>query len=125
MATLAVLVGVALVAVGLGGYLGTGGHTPHALIPALIGVLLAGSGFLARQERLRMHAMHFGVLVALLGALGCLRGVFQLPGLLTGTGNVPAVAVIEQCVTFILCVAFVVTAVRSFIAARRARTGPS
>ena len=109
MATLAVLVGVVLVAVGLGGYVATGGHTPHALIPALIGVLLGGSG----------------VLVALLGALGCLRGVFQLPGLLTGTGNVPAAAVIEQCVTFVLCIAFVVTAVRSFIAARRARTGQS
>lgn len=125
MATLAVLVGVVLVAVGLGGYVATGGHTPHALIPALIGVLLGGSGVLAREERFRMHAMHFGVLVALLGALGCLRGVFQLPGLLTGTGNVPAAAVIEQCVTFVLCTAFVVTAVRSFIAARRARTGQS
>ena len=125
MASLAVLVGVALVAVGLGGYLGTGGHTPHALIPAVIGLLLGASGLVARNERPRMHAMHFGVLVALLGAVGCLRGVFQLPGLLSGTGNVPAVAVIEQCVTFVLCVAFVVTAVRSFIAARRARAGQS
>ena len=123
MASLAVLVGVALVAVGLGAYVGTGAHTPHAMIPALIGVLLAASGLAARQERYRMHAMHFAVLVALLGAVGTLRGVFQLPDLLTGTGKVPAIAVIEQCVTFILSAAFVVTAVRSFIAARRARTG--
>jgi hypothetical protein len=125
MASLAILVGVALVAVGLGGYLGTGAHTPHALIPAVIGVLLGGSGIVAREERFRMHAMHFAVLVALLGAVGCLRGVFQLPGLLAGTGTVPALAIIEQCLTFILCVAFVVTAVRSFIAARRARAGQS
>jgi hypothetical protein len=125
MANLAILVGVALVAVGLGGYLGSGAHTPHALIPALIGVLVGGSGLVARDERYRKHAMHFGVLVALLGAAGSLRGVFQLPDLLAGTGHVPALAVIEQCVTFILCTAFVVTAVRSFIAARRARTGQS
>jgi hypothetical protein len=125
MANLAILVGVALVAVGLGGYLGSGAHTPHALIPALIGVLVGGAGLVARDERYRMHAMHFAVVVALLGAVGCLRGVFQLPDLLAGTGHVPALGVIVQCLTFVLCTAFVVTAVRSFIAARRARTGQS
>jgi len=125
MANLAVLVGVALVAVGLGAYVGTGSQTPHALIPVLIGVLLGVSGLVARNERYRMHAMHFAVLVALLGAVGCLRGVFQLPGLIDGSGHVPAVAILEQCLTFVLCTAFVVTAVRSFIAARRARAGQS
>jgi len=121
MPTLALFVGVTLVAVGLGAYFGTGAHAPTALIPAALGVLIAGAGLVARNPRLRMHAMHVAVLVALLGVLGCIPGVLALPSLLAGTAPRP-VAVVAQVVTFVLCLAFVVSAVRSFIEARRSRT---
>ncbi len=120
MPTLALLVGIVLVAVGLGTYVGTGAHAPTALIPAGLGVLIALAGLLARNPRLRMHAMHAAVLVALLGILGCIPGVLRLPALLGGTAERP-VAVIAQLVTFVVCLAFVVSAVRSFIEARRGR----
>ncbi|HUM11750.1 MAG TPA: hypothetical protein VLT82_12440 [Myxococcaceae bacterium] len=120
MPTLALLVGIVLVAIGLGTYVGTGAHAPTALIPAGLGVLIALAGLLARNPRLRMHAMHAAVLVALLGILGCIPGVLRLPALLGGTAERP-VAVIAQLVTFVVCLAFVVSAVRSFIEARRGR----
>ncbi|HZX40567.1 MAG TPA: hypothetical protein VFE93_01935 [Myxococcaceae bacterium] len=120
MPTLALLVGVVLVAIGLGAYVGTGAHAPTALIPAALGVLIAVAGVLARNPRLRMHAMHAAVLVALLGILGCIPGLLRLPALLDGTAQRPA-AVVAQLITFVVCLGFVVTAVRSFIEARRGR----
>jgi hypothetical protein len=120
MPTLALLAGVVLVAIGLGTYVGTGSHAPTALIPAVLGALIAGAGLVARNPRLRMHAMHVAVLVALLGALGCIPGLLRLPALLGGTAERP-VAVVAQLVTFVVCVAFGVSAVRSFIEARRSR----
>jgi hypothetical protein len=120
MPTLALLVGVILVAIGLGTFVGTGAHAPTALIPAALGVLIALAGLLARNPRLRMHAMHVAVLVALLGALGCVPGVLKLPALLGGTAERP-VAAVAQVLTFVVCLAFVVLAVRSFIEARRSR----
>jgi len=120
MPTLALLVGVVLVAIGLGAYLGTGAHAPTALIPAALGVLIAVAGVLARNPRLRMHAMHAAVLVALLGILGCIPGLLRLPALLDGTAQRPA-AVVAQLITFVVCLVFVVSAVRSFIEARRGR----
>ena len=49
-------------------------------------------------------------------------GVLKLPALLGGTAERP-VAVVAQIVTFVVCLAFVVIAVRSFIEARRSRVG--
>ena len=120
MPTLALLVGVVLVAIGLGTYVGTGSHAPTALIPAVLGALIAGAGLVARNPRLRMHAMHAAVLVALLGMLGCIPGVLRLPAVFAGNAERP-VAVVAQAVTFVVCLAFVVGAVRSFIEARRSR----
>lgn len=120
MPTLALLVGVTLVAIGLGAFVGTGAHAPTALIPAALGALIAVAGLVARNPRLRMHAMHVAVLVALLGALGCVPGLLQIPALVGGTAARP-VAVVSQIVTLVICLAFVVSAVRSFIEARKSR----
>jgi hypothetical protein len=122
MPTLALLVGGVLVAIGVGTYVGTGAHSPTALIPAALGALIGLAGLVARNPRLRMHAMHVAVLVALLGVLGCIPGLLRLPALLGGTAERP-VAVVAQIVTFLICLAFVVSAVRSFIEARRSRAG--
>jgi uncharacterized membrane protein HdeD (DUF308 family) len=121
MPTLSLVIGVVLLAVGLGGFIGTGARAPTALIPAALGVLLIASGLVARNARARRHAMHAAVLVALVGALGCLPGVFRLPALLSGQPLARPAAVASQCITFVLCAAFVVSAVRSFIQARRSR----
>jgi len=120
MPTLALLVGVVLIAIGVGTFVGTGARAPTALIPAVLGALISAAGLLARNPRLRMHAMHVAVLVALVGVLGCIPGLLKLPALLAGTAERP-VAVVAQLVTLVVCLAFVVSAVRSFIEARRSR----
>ena len=110
-----------LVAVGIGGYLGSGMQAPTALIPAALGVLLAIAAAVARAPKARMHAMHAAVLVALLGLIGSAGGVLELPALLTGQPVARPLAVVAKSVTAVLCLAYLVVAIRSFIEARRAR----
>lgn len=114
-----------LVLVGLGGFVASGARAPTALIPAALGVLLAVCAAVARNPKARMHAMHAAVLVALLGFLGALPGVFQLPAYLSGQSVARPLAVVSKSVTVVLCLAYLVVAIRSFIQARRARLGSS
>jgi hypothetical protein len=121
MPAITFFVALLLVAVGLGGFIASGAHAPTALIPAALGVLLAVCAAVARNPKARMHAMHAAVLLALLGFLGSLPGAFKLPAYLSGEPVARPLAVVAQSATVVLCLAYVVVAVRSFIQARRAR----
>ena len=116
---LALGIGSLLVLTGLGGFAAYG--TPTALIPLGFGVLLGLCGLLARKESLRRHAMHAAAAVALLGFLPSVPGLLGIPDLLAGQAARPA-AVVLRSVMAVLCLAFLVAAVRSFVAARRSRT---
>ncbi len=116
--TVALVTGALLVLTGIGGYAAF--QTPTALIPVVFGVLLAACGLVARKEHLRRHAMHAAAAVALLGFLPSVPGLLGLPDLLAGEAARPA-AVVLRSVMAILCLGFLVVAVRSFVAARRAR----
>jgi hypothetical protein len=120
MPALTLAIGAALIVLGVASYGLTGGASPTALIPAAFGLLLVVAGVLARNERMRMHAMHGAVLIALLGFLGSVRGVMGLGTVLDGTAARPA-AIVAQTIMAVLTMIYVVLAVRSFIAARRAR----
>src|SRR2546423_12088201 len=76
--------GIVLILLGLGGYFGTDRVSPTALIPAAFGLLLAIFGALARDEKRRKMAMHIAVTVGLLGFLGTVSGLLQLPAVLSG-----------------------------------------
>jgi hypothetical protein len=115
-----IALGAALIVLGLGGYGLTGAASLTALIPAAFGLLLVLAGFLARDDRWRMHAMHAAVVVALLGFLGSVRGVFGLARVFDGTAARPA-AIVSQTIMALLTLVYVILAVRSFIAARKAR----
>ena len=112
--------GAALIVLGLGGYFLTGAASVTALIPAAFGVLLVLAGLLAQNERWRMHAMHAAVLVALLGFLGSFRGLLGIAKVFDGTAARPA-AIVAQTIMALLTLLYIVFAVRSFVAARRAR----
>ena len=107
--------------VGVAGYFLTGGVSLTALIPAAFGLVIALSGVLARDERMRKHAMHAAVFVALLGFLGSLRGVLQIGEVFDGTAARPA-AVVSQTIMAVLTLGYIVIAVRSFVQARRRRS---
>jgi hypothetical protein len=110
MPSLALLTGIVLIAIGVISYAITAGASATALIPALLGVVIGAAALIAnRKPELRRHLMHGAMAIALLGALGSLRGF----------GMLPSVAGIAQVATVIVCAAFLAMGVRSFIEARK------
>ena len=117
MAKLAIGFGIALIVVGIAGFVPN--HAPTALIPAYLGIVIAISGGIALNPEYRMHAMHLAVLFACLGFLAAgIRLVVSLK-----KPVVDNVAVGSQGMTTVLCGVFVALCVRSFIAVRRQRKG--
>ena len=121
MATNAIVIGILLIALGLGSYFGTGMQSPTALIPSAFGLVLAGLGVMARDVAKRKMAMHIAAAVALVGYLACIPGLFKLPMILAGEVVPRPAAAISQSIMALLTAIFVVLAVRSFRQARRAR----
>jgi hypothetical protein len=121
MATTTLGFGAVMILLGIGGYLGTGAHSPTALIPAAIGVVLVVMGVLARRPGLRMHAMHGAALAGLIGFAGSVGGVVPFARMVAGQTIERPAAAIARTLMALLCLAFVALTVRSFVAARVAR----
>ena len=121
MPRITVIFSLIYIALGLGGYFLTGAVHKTALIPAVIGIVLLILGLLAGNEKLRMHVMHAALLIGLLALLGTARSLLKLPAAFDGTAERPG-AVFAQAATAVLSVVYLALGVRSFIAARRART---
>lgn len=121
MVPITLLFAVTYILLGLGGFVLTGSIHKTALIPCAFGVLFILFGLLAFKEKLRKHAMHAAVLIALLAFLGTARSLSHLPELFNGTAEKPA-AIITQSLNAGLSLLYIILAVRSFIQARRARS---
>lgn len=123
MAKLTIVFGVLLIAVGVAGFVLTGSNHYTALIPSLIGLILAMSGALANTEdaKKRMLWMHIAVTVGLLGALMTLKSAYDVFRMAHGVQYPHPIAVEERAATCLLCLIFVGFCVRSFIEARRTR----
>lgn len=119
MASTTIVFGLLLVLLGLAGRFLTSTGSVTALIPAFFGIPLIVLGFIARAERVRKHAMHGAVVIGVIGVIGALGSLLgsSLPFAERST-----VAVSSQLGMALLMVVFVALCVRSFIAARRART---
>jgi hypothetical protein len=117
---IAVGFGFALIVLGVGCFLAADPtkHRGTALIPAYAGAALVLCGAVALRQGLRMHAMHVAALIGLLGfAFPAGRVVVK-----SIQGAAPAgLALFSQVAMAVICLAFVVMCVRSFVAARRER----
>ncbi len=116
MGKLTIGYGLILVVLGIGGYYGSGQASKTALIPVALGIPAIICGVLAEtKESLRMHVMHFAVLIGLVGLAGGVPGLIKMFGGDTGAGPLArgALAVISAI--------FVALCVKSFIDARRRR----
>ena len=122
MANVAIGFGLALVVLGLAGYVGTGMESPTALIPAVFGIVLVLLGFLARNPARRKMAMHIAVIVGILGFFGSVRGLGATVLMLAGQPAARPVAAVSQAFMALLTLGFTVMCIRSFINARRAGT---
>ncbi len=119
MAKITIGIGCVLIALGVGSYFGTGRASVTALIPAFVGLPLALLGVVALNDGRRKHAMHVAAALGLLGFVGASRGFAKLPALLTGGEVEKPVAAYMQIAMSLVCLAFLVLCVRSFIRARR------
>jgi len=121
MPRITVVFSLGYIALGLVGYLLTGGVHMTALIPAFIGVILLVLGLLGRKKNLRAHVMHAALLIGLMALLGTARSLLKLPAAFDGTAERPE-AIFAQAATAVLSVVYLALGVRFFIAARRARS---
>ncbi len=125
MSRIAIFFGVVLILVGVIGYVAGNYVSVTALIPAFIGIIIALMGLIAQsKESMRMHAMHVAVLIGLLGFIG--TSIRWIPALMNyiSNGTVKnSAAFISQTLTALLCLAFVILCVKSFIDARKNRVG--
>ncbi len=95
-ATLGIVLGAALVVLGIGAYVLSDFASVTALIPAVFGVLMALLGTLERRTgRQRLPVYGIGLLAAL-GVLGSMRGVPDVIALLTGGAVESTVAAVAQ-----------------------------
>lgn len=123
MARITILFGVLLIMLGVVSFVVTGSQFPTSLIPAAFGLLLLIFGFLARTENVkkRMMHMHIAVTIGLLGFLATAKSIVDAIKLFRGADLPRPPAIEEKAAMSLICLAFVLLCVQSFIAARRAR----
>ena len=110
------VLGILLLVLGGWGYTQSATRSPMALIPSVLGVLFLALGIAAGRDEWRKHAMHAAAALALVGVVAGLG-----PVMMSRTRALPPLMVRSTGAMSVLCGLFLVLAVRSFIAARRAR----
>ena len=123
MAKVTLTLGVLLVALGLVGFISTGSHAPTALIPAGLGILFLLFGAMASSSdpKRRMLWMHIAVTVALVLFLGTIPSDIAVFKLAHGATLTRPVAIEEKAAMSLMCLLYVLLAVRSFLNVRRER----
>ncbi len=123
MAKLTIALGILLFLIAVAGFLATGSAHPTALIPGGVGLVFVVFGALASSPdtKRRMLWMHVSVTVALLLFLGTIKADLDVIRLSRGADLPHPIAVEEKAAMSLLCLLYVLLAVRSFLAARRAR----
>jgi hypothetical protein len=119
MPVVSIVFGGLLVALGAWGYVGTEMKSVTALIPAVVGGLLAVLGVVALKESLLKHAMHAAAVVGLLGFLAAASRF--VPKVIREGFDPSDVAAVSTGGMTLLCLAFVGLCVNSFVQARRRR----
>ena len=122
MAKVSLVFAVLLIVLGLGGFLGTGGEHPTALIPAWVGLAMGVFGLLAisQSERRRKLFMHINVTIALVGFLGT---VVEMVRSMATSRDLNTTALAAKTAMAWLLLIYVMLCVRSFRAARRLGKG--
>jgi hypothetical protein len=125
MAKMTVGFGIALIVLGVAGFILTGNKFPTSLIPAVFGIILLALGRMAENPdpKRRMLFMHIAVTIGLLGFLATASSLVYFVQLIQGKTFPYPAAIEEKAAMATLSLIFVILCVRSFIAARRGRVG--
>jgi MotA/TolQ/ExbB proton channel family len=119
MAKLSIAYGVIFILMGLISYLGISSESITALIPAFFGIPMLGLGWLGLNEKWLKHAMHVAAVLMLLGFFGTISGLIKFFKMLGGVQPERLAAVIVQAIMALMCILFLVFAIKSFIGVRR------
>ncbi len=122
MAKLSIAYGIIFIIMGLYGYFGISSESITALIPTFFGIPLLILGWLGLSEKYLKHAMHGAAVLTLLGFAGTIGGLIKFFKMLGGAEMERPAAVTVQAIMAVLCLIFLVFAVKSFIDARKNRT---
>ncbi|RBI58504.1 hypothetical protein DMJ13_26425 [halophilic archaeon] len=119
---LSLVLGIALVVLGVGAYVLSDFASITALIPALFGVLIAILGMVGRQQPDRQRLAAYGIgLLAVLGVLGSTRGIPAIIALLTGESVDSVIAAVSQGAMIVICL-ILLAAIIQFIRNTRTTT---
>jgi hypothetical protein len=119
-----IVLGVALVVVGVGAYVLSDFASITALIPAIFGVLIAIMGVVGNRRTGRERLAAYGIgLLAVLGVLGSTRGIPDMIALVTGGAVESTIAAVSQAAMIVVCLVLLVTVIQ-FIRESRTTTTP-
>ncbi|HSL88601.1 MAG TPA: hypothetical protein VK870_04830 [Ignavibacteriaceae bacterium] len=119
MPRVAMLFGVIFIILGLVAYFGISSESITALIPAFLGLPMLILGYIAQNEKYLKHAMHGAAVLALLGLGGTVGGLIKFFRMIGGEQFERGSAITVQAIMALLCLIFLIFAVRSFIDTRK------
>ena len=122
MARFSIILGIILIALGLISYFGISSESITALIPTFLGVPILILGYFALNEKYLKHAMHGALVLVILGFGGTIGGLIKFFRMLGGEVFERPSAIIVQAIMAVLCVVFLIFAIKSFIDARRGKS---
>ena len=114
-----ILTAIALIVVGVIGYLSSTTNSPTALIPSVLGLLMAISAFIGASEKRRALGMHMAAVFALIGLAGAAMRLPKSAQALTNTDSGLPLAFACQAMMALACALYLILAIRSFAQARR------
>lgn len=121
MAKLSITYGVIFILMGLVSYFGISSESITALIPAFFGIPMLILGWLGISEKYRKHAMHSSAALMLIGFFGTISGLIKFFKMMSGEQMERPAAVTVQAIMAVMCLVFLVFAIKSFIDVRRNR----
>jgi O-antigen/teichoic acid export membrane protein len=125
MARVTIIYAVALILIGVIGYLGSGMVSVTALIPAFFGIVVLVVGLVALNEQRRKMAMHIASVLGLLGFIGTVSGVFSVIDMLSGHQLARPGAAVSKALMAIVSLVYFLLCLWSFISARLLRRNNS
>jgi len=122
MTKLSITFGIVLILLGLISYFGISSESITALIPAFLGAPLLVLGWIGLSEKYRKHSMHSAAVLMLIGFAGTISGLIKFFRMIGGETFERPSAITIQAIMAVLCLIFLVLAVKSFIDARRKKS---
>lgn len=119
MAKLSITYGVIFILIGLISYFGISSESITALIPAFFGIPMLVLGWLGLNENYLKHSMHGAAVLMLLGFFGTVGGLIKFFKMLGGVQPERPAAITVQAIMAVMCLVFLIFAVKSFIDVRR------